>query len=262
MTLVLPSEFSTSEAVILLSVLGLCVGSFLNVVIIRLPRGRSIQAPSSRCGFCRSPIPYWMNIPVLSFLWSGGACVSCGHRFSSRYLFVELLTAFLFGAVASIYGWTALTFLYCSFVAALIAMTFIDLELRIIPDLISIGGWAIALLLSLLQISWYPIGLVESIVGSLVGYLTFWIVSRGFYFVTHEEGLGGGDIKLMGFVGAVLGWKGAVSTIVVGNLLGLVVGLIAIFFFQKTRRSPIPFGPFLAMGSLIHLFKLDEAWWQ
>jgi leader peptidase (prepilin peptidase)/N-methyltransferase len=262
MTFGFPMDPPAWFACLCLGLLGLCVGSFLNVVVIRVPRGRSIHRPSSRCGFCRSSIPFWMNIPVLSFLFSGGACVKCGHRFSARYAMVELLTCILFVAITACYGWSAQTLLYCLFAAALLAMTFIDLELKIIPDQISIGGWVVAMLLAALQIGWYPLSFFDALIGSLVGYFIFWIVSRVFYFVTHEEGLGGGDIKLMGFVGAMLGWQGAVSTIVVGNVLGLVVGIISIICLKKSRRTPIPFGPFLAMGALVHLLRLDQWWWS
>jgi leader peptidase (prepilin peptidase)/N-methyltransferase len=179
-----------------------------------------------------------------------------------RYAIVELVTALLFVAVASSYGWSAQAFLYAAFSACLIAITFIDLELRLIPDELSLGGWGVALLAALFQAPWYPIGFMDALLGSMAGYFIFWIVSRGFYLITQEEGLGGGDVKLMGFVGAVLGWKGALTTIIVGNFMGLFVGLVLIFFLKKTRKSPIPLGPFLAMGAFVHLFHLDQWWWM
>ncbi|MDB5036971.1 MAG: peptidase [Bacteriovoracaceae bacterium] len=256
-----PLEPSPAIRFVLLFVVGLCVGSFLNVVIIRLPRGRSLLKPSSRCGFCRSSIPTWMNIPVLSFLFSGGTCARCGTAFSARYPAIELLTAILFSAVGAVYGWSVQTLFFCLFSASLIAMTFIDLELRIIPDQISLGGWLVALLLSALNIPGYPIDFFSALMGSISGYLTFWLVSRAFLAVTQEEGLGGGDVKLMGFIGAVFGWKGVLTTILVGNILGALVGVISILIYKKSKRSPIPFGPFLAIGALVHLFQLDLMWW-
>lgn len=239
---------------------GLCVGSFLNVVIIRLPRGRSLVTPSSRCGFCRSALDWISNIPLLSFLISGGRCRKCGHPYSSRYFLIELLTAILLLAVWSVYGWTEKTVIYGAFTAALIAMSFIDLEFRIIPDAISLGGWMVASILVLLRVPDFPVTLTESIWGSAVGYGCFWSVSRLFYLKTQEIGLGEGDVKLMGFIGAVLGMAGVLTTILVGSLLGVVVGVLMMVVHGKGRRYPIPFGPFLAIGALAYVFGLD-VWW-
>jgi leader peptidase (prepilin peptidase)/N-methyltransferase len=241
--------------------IGFCIGSFLNVVIVRLPRGRSLISPSSRCGFCRSSLRSWTNIPVVSFLITGGRCSHCGYAYSIRYPIVEALTAVLFFSVYAVYGWTMATVMFSLFVAALLAMSFIDLEFRIIPDSISIGGWIVALVISLLNVPGYPLDFVSSLLGSIAGFAGFWILSRGYYFLTSEEGLGGGDIKLMGFIGAVLGIKGVITTILVGSLLGSVVGILFMVVYKKSKRFPIPFGPFLAVGALVAVYQLDLLWW-
>ena len=241
--------------------IGLCIGSFLNVAIVRLPRGRSLISPSSRCGFCKSSLKPWMNIPVLSFMLSGGQCSHCGYAYSFRYTIVELLTGILFLSLYSMYGWSMDCLIFSLFASVLVVMSFIDLEFRIIPDAISLGGWAVALILSLIQIPHYPIDFLPSLLGSLAGFVGFWSLSRLYYLVNLEEGLGGGDVKLMGFIGAVIGIKGVVTTILVGSFLGSLIGILFMIFFKKTKRFPIPFGPFLAIGALAALFQLDRIFW-
>lgn len=241
--------------------LGLCLGSFLNVVIIRLPRGRSIVSPSSRCGWCRSALTLAQNLPILGFLFSKGRCKKCGIPFSSRYLWIEVLSAVMTFAIWSTYGWTFSSLIMGSFALSLIAISFIDLDLKIIPDELSLGGWAVVLILTALSPQYFRLSLMEAVVGGIVGYGFFWIISRLYAFVRHEEGLGGGDVKLMGFVGAILGVQGVVTTVFVGALVGSLVGVFFVLVRGKTKHFPIPFGPFLAMGALVSLFHLDGWFW-
>jgi len=236
---------------------GLCVGSFLNVVIVRLPRGRSLFEPSSRCGFCRSSIPVWMNIPVVSFIISAGQCVRCGFAFSARYMVVEILTAILFLSFWAVWGWTSELVIMALFGAAFVAVSFIDAEFRIIPDVLSLGGWIVALLIALIAPDGHSVSFMEAFLASLVGYGAFWMMSRLFYGVMGEEGLGGGDVKLLAMIGALLGWPGLIGSVLVGSLLGSLVGLLSIFVLGKTRRFPIPFGPFLVTGALAVMLQLD-----
>lgn len=255
------AETSSLQAVVVFLV-GICLGSFLNVIVVRLPRGRSLISPSSRCGFCRSSLKFWMNIPILSFLWTAGRCSYCGHAYSARYPLVEFLMGVLSVALWSVYGWTLAFVLFLLFVAALVAVCFIDLEFKIIPDSLSLGGWAVALILSCLSLPGYSMDFSSALAGSLLGYGVFWLLSRVYYWLNHEEGLGGGDVKLMGFIGAVLGMQGALTTILVGSLAGTVVGLFFMIIFKKTKRFPIPFGPFLVLGAFVSVFQLDLWWWQ
>jgi leader peptidase (prepilin peptidase)/N-methyltransferase len=241
---------------------GLCIGSFLNVVIYRLPRDKSLVSPSSCCGFCKNKLRPWMNIPVLSFVFTGGQCGFCGIAYSVRYPLVEILTAFMFVGVWSVYGFNLNTGFLSVFAAALIAISFIDLEFRIIPDGLSLGGWAVALLVSVIGIQDYPVSFQSALLGSVVGAGFLWAISRIFYFITKEEGLGGGDIKLIGFIGAVLGLQGVITSILVGSILGSLVGFIFVMhIMKKSKRFPIPFGPFLALGALVNLFQLDQIFW-
>jgi len=206
-------ELPPSIQLVFVAFWGLCLGSFINVVIVRLPRGKSIVRPSSRCGWCRSPLTAFQNFPLLGYLKSWGQCTKCGASFSSRYFWIELLAAILSVAVWSVYGWTWSTLVFAAFALTLLAVTFIDLELKIIPDELSFGGWAVALLVTALAPQLVRLSLLESVIGSFVGYGFFWIVSRLYQFFRHEDGLGGGDVKLMGFIGAVLGLQGVFTTI-------------------------------------------------
>lgn len=238
-------------------IFGAMIGSFLNVVIFRLPRGRSVVSPSSRTYPWRSSIPWYLNIPILSYLISGGRDKKSGLFYSPRYLVVELLTPLVFLAIYFVHGWTLTSLLYFAFSSVLIAGTFIDLDLRILPNSLTLGAWGVALVFALLQSSGYPIPIEEAVLGSVLGYGLFWVMSRAYYWITGEEGLGGGDVKWMGFIGAVIGVEGVVITIVVASVMGATVGLLMMLFLKKGRRTPIPFGPFLAMGALSFVFSLD-----
>lgn len=236
---------------------GACVGSFLNVVIVRLPRGRSVVCPGSRSFPWRSSIPAYWNIPILSYLIARGRDRKSGLFYGRRYLLVEVITPVLFFIIFWIHGWQMTTLIYCLFVACLVASSFIDLELRIIPDSLTLGAWGVALIFALFQAKGYPISFVQALIGGLAGYGMFWILSRGYYWLTGNEGLGMGDVKFMGFIGSVLGIEGVVITVLVGSFTGAFVGLVFMLFLGKGRRYPIPFGPFLALGALAKVFELD-----
>ncbi len=241
--------------------LGLCLGSFLNVVIYRLPRGLSIVRPGSRCGFCRSAVAWFSNIPVVSYLWQHGACRTCGHFFSVRYPVVELLLAVFFVVLFSLYGWSNAFALFALFSLALVAASFIDLEFKIIPDEISLGGWAVGLVLAALSVPEFPVTFQEALWASIVGSGFFFLISRLFYLITQEMGLGDGDVKLMGFIGAFLGFEGIMAAAVVGSISGTAVSLFMMKVMGRSRKAPIPFGPFLALGALFPVFGL-KLWWN
>lgn len=245
-------EFGQAQQIITLLFAGLCIGSFLNVVIYRLPRGKSIVHPSSRCGCCKSPLPFYRNIPVWSFIATGGRCSKCGVFYSPRYLGVEILTPLLFLLAWWVLGWGPQSFFIMGFIATLLAGSFIDLDLRIIPDSLTLGAWAVALLFIGVAGDQLAIGFVDALLGSAAGFLSFYILSRGYALMMGDEGLGGGDVKLMGFIGAVVGWQGVVTTTFLASILGLIVGLTLIFGMGKSRKYPLPFGPFLAVGAIAH----------
>ena len=221
---------------------GVSVGSFLNVVIYRLPMNQSLAYPPSHCPECGSPIRAIDNIPIVSWLALMGLCRDCGASISPRYFFVELLTGLLTLAVVNEYGPGAHALLYCLLVWGLVAVTFIDIDFQIIPDELSVGGAILGLAVS----PFLPIGFTGALVGALLGSGIFFALA-----VAYPGGMGGGDIKLMAAIGAFLGWKLALLTIFSASVVGAVVGVGAMVFHGKGRKSRIPFGPFLATGAVI-----------
>ncbi|MBI5815871.1 MAG: prepilin peptidase [Nitrospinae bacterium] len=227
---------------------GASVGSFLNVVIYRLPMNLSVVRPASRCPECGSPVRWFDNIPVISWFVLRGLCRDCGAIIPPRYMFVELFTAILTMAVVQRYGLHIHTLLYLTMAWGLVAITFIDLDFQIIPDELSVGG----LVLGLAASFFLPLGLTGSLAGALVGGGLFFTVAA-----LYPGGMGGGDIKLMAAIGAFLGWKLALLTIILGSAAGAVTGVGAIIFLGKGRKDRIPFGPFLALGALVSLLLGD-----
>jgi len=249
---------------------GACVGSFLNVCIYRIPRDESVVTPRSHCPHCGSLIPWFLNIPVASWLFLRGKCASCKGPISFRYTLVELLTALLFLAVFM--KWAAPQALhmlpiphpliipvYWVLLAGLILGTFVDFEHYIIPDSVTLGGMVVGPILSALvpvlhsQEVWWR-GLATSALGLVVGfgvlYAVAWIGEKAF----KKEAMGFGDVKLMGAIGAFLGWQATLFTVFVASLLGSVCGLFLIAFGGVKMQSRIPFGPYLSAGALIWVF--------
>jgi leader peptidase (prepilin peptidase)/N-methyltransferase len=230
---------------------GLCFGSFLNVCIYRLPAGRSIIRPASSCTGCNTPIRWYDNIPVISYLILGGRCRTCNTIISLRYPIVELLTGlFALGAWLR-FGPHPQTVVYFVFIAALLVITFIDIDHRIIPDAISLPGIPIGFILSFLlpQIGWR-----DSLLGIVIGGGSLFAVAWGYHRLTGKEGMGGGDIKLLGMIGAFIGWQGVLFTIMASSFTGTVVGLVLMLQSRKGMKTAVPFGPFLAIGAILYLF--------
>ncbi len=229
---------------------GAIIGSFLNVCIFRLPAGQSIVAPASRCPACGTPLRPRDNIPILSYLLLRGRCRACHNPISARYPAVEALTGLLFVLLLYRIGPLPVIAVYASFVAALIVVSFIDLDHQIIPDVISLPGIVIGLVLSAIG---YGPGLFDSAVGILVGGGLLYAVAVGYHALTGREGMGGGDIKLLAMIGAFLGWKNALVTLVLGSLGGALIGILLILLRGGDSKVPIPFGPFLAIGAVCAL---------
>ncbi|MFZ5994771.1 MAG: prepilin peptidase [Thermodesulfobacteriota bacterium] len=230
---------------------GLSIGSFLNVLIYRLPLGRSIIRPGSACPNCGAGIRWYDNIPVLSYLLLLGKCRRCRSRISLRYPLVELVTGLLSPAIFFRYGvsWTGL--FYFIFVAALIAIIFIDFDHQIIPDIITYPGIIAGFISSLILPN---ITYRDSLIGIILGGGILYLIALGYLILAKREGMGGGDIKLLAMIGAFLGWQALPFTILVSALLGSVVGIIAIIKTGKDARMAIPFGPFLSIGAILYLF--------
>ena len=231
------------------AVIGLFIGSFLNVCIHRIPREESIVFPSSRCPKCREKIRPWDNIPVLSYLFLRGRCRHCKEKISPRYPLVETLSALIALAMLYRFGLTAAFFIYYAWACVLLVITFIDIDYQIIPDSLSIGGIVVGLAL----VWWLPVSYPEALIGLGVGAGLLIMVIYGYYFLTGKQGMGGGDVKLLGMIGVFTGWEGVLFTIFMGSLLGSLVGIPWALLQKKNMQAAIPFGPFLALGAFIHV---------
>lgn len=232
-------------------VLGAVVGSFLNVCICRLPRGESVVFPPSHCPQCGYRIPFYDNIPILSYLFLAGRCRSCKTRISPQYPLVELanacLSLFLFMKFGVSLTFLAL-FVFCS---ALVAITVIDLEHQIIPDVISLPGIAVGFVAAFF-LPW--LGWLDSLLGILLGGGSLLLVAYGYQLLTRKEGMGGGDIKLLAMMGAFLGWRSVPFIIFAASLVGSVIGISVMLAQRKDAKLAIPFGPFLAFGAVLYIF--------
>ncbi len=257
---------------ILIAVFGLIVGSFLNVCIVRLPRGRSIATPPSHCPRCKAGIPFYDNIPVISFLLLRAKCRSCGEPISWRYPIVELMNSLLYVWIAREFWISGEAFLMMAFCSSLIVITFIDYDHQIIPDVITLPGMLVGLSLApffmsalgdplpfnlgrlLPQTGPYLAAFLNSFIGLVLGAGPLLAIGWAWEKLRHVEAMGGGDVKLMGMVGSFLGWKSALLTIMLGALAGSVVGIALIALKRHKMEKVIPFGPFLAVGALASAF--------
>lgn len=248
---------------------GLLIGSFLNVCIHRWPRNRSVVKPRSHCVRCRKMIAWYDNIPLFSYLALGGKCRNCGARISWRYPLVELLTALLFFYFVAAYGLTAMALKMCLFGAMLIALIFCDLEKRILPDEFTIGGIVAGIVMAFFvpvpditaqamfwmagaELSGRVQSVVESAVGAFLPAFFLWGGGWVYWKVRHREGLGFGDVKLIAMVGAFLGLRGALLTLILGSVAGSVIGY---GYIKLTGKDPsnyeLPFGTFLGVAALV-----------
>lgn len=235
---------------------GAAIGSFLNVCIHRVPLGLSIISPPSACPGCGRNIAFYDNIPILSYIVLGGKCRGCGSRISARYPLVEAATGLLASALFYKFGPGIELFVYFIFASTLIVITFIDLKYQIIPDVISLPGIALGFAASFVTSA--P-GVVDSLIGLLIGGGLLYAIATAYYLVTRHEGMGGGDIKMLAMIGAFTGWKGVLVTVLAGSFSGALIGGALMLFSGKGSRHAIPFGPFLALGALLYVFFGEEA---
>lgn len=259
--------------------LGLLIGSFLNVVIYRLPLmmqaawrsecsalldaeqdGKTEQPvdapfnlmrPGSQCPACAAPIRAWQNIPVLSFLLQGGKCANCGTSISVRYPLVEIATALLSLLVLWTFGNSIASLYALAFCWALIALTMIDLDHQLLPDDITLPLLWLGLIANLNATF---VDLETAVWGAIVGYLSLWSVYWLFKLITGKEGMGYGDFKLLAALGAWLGWQMLPLIIILSSLVGAVLGSLSLIGSKQSQSTPIPFGPYLAMAGLIAMF--------
>jgi leader peptidase (prepilin peptidase) / N-methyltransferase len=254
---------------------GLIVGSFLNVCIHRLPRQESVVWPASRCPHCAAPIAWHDNVPVLSWLLLRARCRSCGGAISARYPLVELATGLLAVLALARFGPTPWALVAFAFAAALLLISLVDLDHLIIPDVVSLPGILAGLAVSALVPG--GVGLWDAIAGVWLGGGLLWLVAAIYEHATGVEGLGLGDAKLLAMVGAFLGWQAIPVVLVIASVAGTVAGLavllrhdaryaarrvrrvlgpaaVAVHWRRAARRTAIPFGPFLALGAVVALF--------
>ena len=237
---------STTLFQIAVFVLGLCLGSFLNVVIARLPRGESVVSPPSRCPRCKARIRPWDNIPVLSYLILRGRCRSCSTRISWRYPLVELLSGVLLLLLVRRVESPLLLVPQGLFLLALLAVAWIDLDTQTIPDVVTIPGVGLGLAASLFA----PPGLAGALLGAVCGGVSLWLVGALYERATGVPGMGGGDVKLAAMMGAFLGVGGVFGAIFLASLAGSIFGMLLIARGKGSRRTAIPFGTFLAPAAI------------
>ncbi|BAI79624.1 type IV prepilin peptidase [Deferribacter desulfuricans SSM1] len=237
-------------------ILGLIFGSFFNVVISRLPYGKSIISPGSSCPKCGSKIKWYDNIPVISYLLLRGKCRVCGVKISIQYPLVEIITAIItvglyykFGLnVYFVQYFVLISLLICAGIIDLITALDNDFETGIIPDEISLGGIPVGIIFGILQKK-----LIISLIGGLVGFLLLFIPGFVYKLFTGKEGMGGGDIKLFAMIGTFLGYKPLFFILFLSSFVGATIGLFFIYLF-KNREYPIPFGPFIGLATIIYIF--------
>jgi len=232
---------------------GLCVGSFLNVCIYRIPDDtKSINYPSrSICLSCGYPLKFYDNIPLLSYLWLKGRCRQCQAAISWRYPLIELLTGLGALSVFLKYGLTLATLVYFIFIACLLVVTFIDLDHRIIPDVITLPGIPLFFTMALAV---PDVTLKDSLIGLLIGGGSLWAVALIYKMFTGKDGMGGGDIKLLAMMGVLIGWQGVLFTVFVSSAIGSATGLLVMLVQKGNLKLAVPFGPFLAIGGVSYVF--------
>jgi len=240
-----------SSGYALVAVFGATIGSFLNVCIYRLPRHESIVWPGSHCPSCGGSIAWYDNVPVLSYLWLGGRCRTCRAPITMRYPLIEAANGAGYVAILWVFGASWTTILYCILFSALLVVTGTDLTHKIIPNVVTVPGIVLGLVGAATVL---PVGPVNALLGMVVGGGILWALAWASPYLFGKEGMGGGDIKLLAMIGAFLGWKPALLTIMIGSLSGSVIGISLIAFGVMKREDYIPFGPYLVFGALVSLF--------
>ncbi|HEV7731566.1 MAG TPA: prepilin peptidase [Candidatus Binatia bacterium] len=253
---------------------GACVGSFLNVCIYRIPEDESVVTPRSRCPGCGTEIAWYDNIPILSWLFLRARCRSCASPIAARYPLVEGITGGLAVLALVRFGLTPMAGIAFAFTAALLLITFVDLDHLFIPDEVSLPGILIGLGISMLP---GGLGLANAVGGAVLGGGILWAVAWSYERATGTEGMGFGDVKLLAMIGAFLGWQAIPAILIVASISGSVAGLLVIFTARgratirritrtlgaralgpyvrrAARTTAIPFGPFLALGAVVALY--------
>ncbi|HQA82855.1 MAG TPA: prepilin peptidase [Syntrophales bacterium] len=236
---------------VVIGIVGAVVGSFLNVCIWRIPREESVVFPASHCPACSRPIRFQDNIPMISYLILGGRCRDCGERISLRYPLIEALTAGMAVLLFWKYGLTLKLAAAFLFTAALIVITFIDMDYQIIPDVISLPGIPLCFLAAVFVME---VPFLDALAGILVGGGILYVIAVGYEWIAKREGMGGGDIKLLAMLGAFFGWKSLLFIVLCSSLAGAVIGITLMVIKGQDMKYAVPFGPFLALGAVLYFF--------
>jgi len=236
--------------VTLIFILGLIVGSFINVCICRIPKNESIVYPASHCPKCHSNIKLVDNIPLISYILLKGRCRNCKSKISIQYPIVELLTGLIYLIIYLAYGLSVQTLIYIVLSSALVIIAFIDLHEQIVPDVISLPGIVIGFIISF----FVPyISFINSGLGVIIGGGIILIIGMAGSAIFKKEAMGGGDVKLAAMIGAFLGWRYIIISLFLGFFLGALAGIVLILSKIKSREDTVPFGPFIVLGSFITL---------
>ena len=240
-------------ALALAAVFGLAVGSFLNVCIYRIPRGESLAQPPSRCPACGKPLAWFDNVPVLSWIALRGRCRQCAALISIQYPIVEVVTALLAMLVVWVTPPGALLASRLVLTAVLIVLFVIDLELQLLPNRITLPSILVGVAFSLFA----PPGPVASLVGIVLGGGVLYGIAAAYYFVRREEGMGMGDVKMLAMIGAFLGWRAVLLTLVLASFAGAVIGIALMASRREGLKYALPFGTFLAIGAFVAMLAGD-----
>ncbi len=246
-------------------VFGACMGSFLNVCIYRIPAELSVVKPRSRCPKCLTNLAWKDNIPIFGWIFLGGKCRYCKEPIAVRYPAIELLTAILFTLIWLRFPYNPLLLPYGLLVFGLILGTFVDIDEMWLPDRVTIGGMIVGPILSFLIPSMHGVeghlaGLVQSLIGLAAGFGLFYAISVLGKLAFKKDAMGFGDVKLMGTLGAFLGWESVLFITFVSSLLGAVIGMIFIALGKREMQSKIPFGPYIALAAVIWILG-GSGWW-
>ncbi len=244
----------TTVTALVFAAFGLLVGSFLNVCIYRLPRGESIVWPASRCASCKRELSWFENVPVVAWLVLRGRCRTCRSHISAMYPIVEAVTGALFAGGYLLYGTTPLALVRILFGCAMIVLFVIDLQHRILPNAITLPGVVIGFVLSL----FLPPGWLESLIGLALGGGVLFVIGEAYYRVRGVEGLGMGDVKMLAMIGAFLGWRLTLVTLIFASFTGALVGVALLSSGRGGMKAALPFGTFLAVGALVAAVAGDE----
>ncbi|MFN7915405.1 MAG: A24 family peptidase [Vicinamibacterales bacterium] len=236
-----------TSLIVMFTAVGAVIGSFLNVCIYRVPLGKSIVFPASACESCRRELSWYENIPIVSWSVLGAKCRTCKAPLSIQHPIVEAVTAAMFGLAAWQYGLSWILAAQLVFGCALIVLFAIDLEHHLLPNVITLPGIVVGFVFSLVT----GPGWLDSLIGIVIGGGSLWLIAELYYRLRHEDGLGMGDVKMLAMIGAFIGWKLTLVTLMMASIAGSVVGLLLVAARKGDMKYALPFGTFLAMGAAL-----------